>query len=130
VLKKIHLKHNATEQLALCNIRPDQNFVLRAALSSQPEGSVCKTCITAALAGDEEQPIVPAAPMVALKRDPWFLLALPWLSCKSSDAAVQNATSERAPVRPAMPARWWPFGMKQSAMGPTWSSEGDIATTP
>jgi hypothetical protein len=45
VLKKIHLKRNSTDRLALCGIWPDHDFVLIGALPNQSSRTVCKTCI-------------------------------------------------------------------------------------
>jgi hypothetical protein len=45
VLRKIHLKRNSTDQLTLCRIWPERDFVLIVALSDQSSGTVCKTCI-------------------------------------------------------------------------------------
>jgi hypothetical protein len=46
--KKIHLKRNATDRLALCGIWPEHRFVLLAAVFRQPVGTVCKMCRMAA----------------------------------------------------------------------------------
>jgi hypothetical protein len=45
VPKKVHLKRNSTDRLALCRIWPEHDFVLTAALPHQSNGTVCKTCI-------------------------------------------------------------------------------------
>jgi hypothetical protein len=49
VRRKIHLKRNLTDRLALCGIWPEHRFVLLAELSRQPIGTVCKICGIAAM---------------------------------------------------------------------------------
>jgi hypothetical protein len=50
VVNKLHLKHNATDRLAICRIWPEDSFVLLAAVPYQSGGEVCQICMRIATA--------------------------------------------------------------------------------
>jgi len=57
VVNKLHLKHNATDRLAICRIWPEDSFVLLAALQHQSGEAVCQICIRIATATQLAQDI-------------------------------------------------------------------------
>src|SRR5437868_2944717 len=51
---KIHLKHTASDRLALCKIWPEENWVLTEFAHQQAPNTTCKVCAIVAARPDEQ----------------------------------------------------------------------------